>query len=226
MEKQFKQLLTRVGGRLSTRVIHNLNASINYLEVGRWMRTKEYQPAYRVVHKDEFWQLLGRQIGERVVLYLEFGVWQGETTRAVAKCLHNPQSRLHGFDSFEGLPENWNMHAEAGCFSTDGKIPHSDDSRVEFHKGWFRDTLPSFVLPLHEVLVVNFDADLYSSTAFVLAQLRDAILPGTYLYFDEFSDRHHELRAFDEFLRRSEMKFDVIAATSTFDKVLFRCCER
>jgi hypothetical protein len=26
---------------------------------------------------------------------------------------------------------------------------------------------------------------------------------GTYLYFDEFNDRHHELKAFDEFLRES-----------------------
>lgn len=222
MEKQVKQLLTRVGARLSARAIHNLNASINYLEVGRWMRSKGYRPAYRLAYKDEFWQLLGRQIGERVVLYLEFGVWRGETTRAIANHLHNPESRLHGFDSFEGLPENWNMTAEAGCFSTDGRIPHSDDQRVQFHKGWFRDTLPDFVLPPHEVLVINLDADLYSSTSFVLHQLREAIVSGTYIYFDEFSDRHHELRAFDEFLRRTAMRFDLIATTSTCHKVLFR----
>lgn len=204
------------------RAIHKLNASVNYLEVGRWMRSKGYRPVYRLAQKNEFWQLLDRQIGDCAVLYLEFGVWHGDTTSAVAKCLHNPQSRFHGFDSFEGLPENWNMTAAAGCFSTDGKIPRSNDPRVQFHKGWFHDTLPCFVLPPHEVLVINLDADLYSSTAFVLDQLCDAIVPGTYLYFDEFSDRHHELRAFEEFLLRTAMKFDLIAATPTCEKVLFR----
>lgn len=223
MEKMFKQVLTRIGECISMRTIHTLNASINYLEVGRWMRSRGYQPTYRLADKNEFWQLLGRQIGNRVVLYLEFGVWQGETTRAVANHLKNPQSRFHGFDSFEGLPESWNMSADAGCFSTNGRVPHIDDPRVQFHKGWFQETLPGFVLPPYEVLVINLDADLYSSTAFALDCLRDAIVPGTYLYFDEFSDRHHELRAFDEFLRRTEVKVDLVAAAPTFDKVLFRC---
>ena len=32
-----------------------------------------------------------------------------------------------------------------------------------------------------------FDADLYSSTIYVLRRLRDYIVPGTYLYFDNMS---------------------------------------
>lgn len=224
MESQLKHLLTRVGEGLSAGTIHNLNAFINYLEVGRWMRDKGYRPRYRLAEKDQFWRLLADKIGDCVVLYLEFGVWRGETTRAVANHLRHPRTALHGFDSFEGLPENWNIGAEAGCFSTKGLAPELDDPRVRFHKGWFHQTLPGFVLPPHEVLVINLDADLYSSTIYVLDQLRDAIVPGTYLYFDEFSDRHHELRAFDEFLARTSLRFELVAATSPLDKVLF-CCE-
>lgn len=225
MDNGFKQLLTRVGERLSGRAIHNLNATINYLEVGRWMREKSYRPLRRLPAKEQFWDLLEQEVGDRVVLYLEFGVWRGETTRAVAKRLRNPQTAFHGFDSFQGLPEQWNIGAEAGCFSTNGAVPHIDDPRVHFHKGWFHQTLPHFALPPHEVLVINCDADLYSSTIYVLDQLRESIVPGTYLYFDEFSDRNHELRAFDEFLARTCMTFELFAATPVLDKVLFRRCE-
>ena len=42
-----KYLLTRIGERLSAKSIYNLNAAINYLEVGRWMRAN----GYRVIHR-------------------------------------------------------------------------------------------------------------------------------------------------------------------------------
>jgi Macrocin-O-methyltransferase (TylF) len=222
MQNGFKSFLARVGGHLSAGAVHKLNAAVNYLETGRWMRQNGFHPSHRFATKREFWNLLRQELGERVVLYLEFGVWEGETTRYVAQSLDNPQNRLHGFDSFEGLPERWNHAADAGCFSTRGALPQIDDSRVEFHKGWFQQTLADFDLPSHEVLVINLDADLYSSTIYVLNHLEGVIVPGTYLYFDEFSDRHHELRAFDEFLGRTQMRFELLAATPAFDKVLFR----
>lgn len=222
---RLKYILTRVGGYLSSRTAHSLNACLNYLEVGRWIREKGYRPQYVFSKKQQFWNLIGQEIGDRKVLYLEFGVWQGNATRAVAKQLSHPEAMLHGFDSFKGLPERWNFDADEGCFSTGGQLPQIDDPRVQFHKGWFEDTLPTFCLPPHDVLFINCDADLYSSTMFVLDQLRAAITPGTYLFFDEFSDRNHELRAFDEFLARTRMKFHLLAATQAFDKVLFKCVE-
>jgi hypothetical protein len=225
MQNSLKHLLTRAGRHLSARAVHKLNATVNYLEIGRWMRERGYQPTHQFVAKEDFWHLLQRQAGDRVVLYLEFGVWRGETMRYVAKQFGNPATQLHGFDSFEGLPERWNVAADTGCFSTSGALPEIDDPRVEFHKGWFQQTLPGFELPSHEVLIINLDADLYSSTTCVLDHLEGAIVPGTYLYFDEFSDRQHEMRAFDEFLNRTRMRFDLLAATPAFDKVLFQRCE-
>ena len=38
-------------------------------------------------------------------LNLEFGVFKGVTISAVAKA--RPDLIFHGFDSFEGLPEDW-----------------------------------------------------------------------------------------------------------------------
>lgn len=220
-----KNLLTCLGKRFSRRSVHNLNAAINYLEVGRWMQEQGYDTRHRFRRKEQLWDLVSAQVGDRQVLYLEFGVYQGATTRYVAKRLRHRDAMLHGFDSFHGLPEAWNIQAGTGFFSTNGALPQIDDSRVHFHKGWFDQTLPDFRLPSHEVLVLNLDADLYSSTIYVLNHLRDAIVPGTYIYFDEFCDRHHELKAFDEFRCQTGMKFRLLGVTRALQKALFQRVE-
>jgi len=74
------------------------------------------------------------------------------------------------------------------------RSPQIDDVRVQFFKGWFEQTLPNYKCPPHDALVLNLDADLYSSTIFALNTMQDAIVPGTYIYFDEFNHRFHELR--------------------------------
>jgi hypothetical protein len=95
------------------------------------------------------------------------------------------------------------------------------DARVRFHKGWFHETLPRYEWPAYDRLVVVLDADLYSSTAIVLDELEDRIVPGTFLYFDEFNHRADELRAFDEFTRRTGLRFRVAVASGDFAHVAF-----
>jgi hypothetical protein len=154
---------------------------------------------------------------------MEFGVWQGASLREWAGLLSHPESLLHGFDSFEGLPEKWHEYAGKGYFSTDGRLPEIVDPRVQLFPGWFEEVLPHYQPPPHEVLVLNLDADLYSSTICVLHSLRPWIRPGTYVYFDEFCNRDHELRAFDEFLADSGLQFCLRGADRTFTHVLFQC---
>ena len=129
---------------------------------------------------------------------------------------------MHGFDSFEGLPENWLPQRPKGHFSLEGQVPKIDDPRIQFFGGWFEATLPDYKLPAHDVLVLNFDADLYSSTIFVLNTLERAIVPGTYIYFDEFNHRFHELRAFAEFTERTGMRCSLLGATRCLAEVLFQ----
>lgn len=186
------------------------------------MRAKGYRPTRRVNQRRQLFDIVGNGIAEKLVLYLEFGVFRGDATRYWAKLLRNPQSKLHGFDSFEGLPEDWMPQRPKGHFSLNGQIPEIDDSRVQFFKGWFEQTLPSYELPKHDVLVLNFDADLYSSTVFVLNTLETQIVPGTYIYFDEFSHQFDELRAFDQFIKRTGMRFSLIAATHSLAQVFFQ----
>jgi hypothetical protein len=225
MNQSIKAALTRFGSRLNRRVIHQLNAAVNYLEVGRWMAEHNYRVANRASSREQIFEQVGKKIQDRKVLYLEFGVWRGESINFWSKLLKHDASRLHGFDSFEGLPEYWTLENARGHFSTSGDLPKIADSRVKFFKGWFEETLPKYTLPPHDELVINVDCDLYSSTKTVLENLKNQIGSGTYIYFDEFSDRFHELRAFDEFIEKTGMKFQLVGATKELSHAMFQCID-
>jgi Macrocin-O-methyltransferase (TylF) len=217
-----KYALTRLGASLSPDTLRKANAVLNYLETGRWLRACGYELPHRFSTREELYTHIGTNIASARVLYLEFGVWQGASMQYWSNLLRNPESKLHGFDSFEGLPENWLASHTKGVFSTQGQLPIFNDSRVRLFKGWFQDTLPTYSLPSHDILVVHMDADLYSSTIFVLETLKEAISPGTYVLFDEFADRHNELRAFDEFQRSSNARFSVVGATRALQQIAFQ----
>jgi hypothetical protein len=219
---RIKDFLMWAGGIVSARTITACAQSVKYLEVGKWMRAQGYKPGQWLARREQLFDLVGTAIANCAVLYLEFGVFEGDATRYWSKILLNPNSNLHGFDSFEGLPENWIPECPKGHFSTGGRIPQIDDKRVKFFKGWFEETLPGYEFPEHEVLVINLDADLYSSTIYVLSKLKDKIVPGTYIYFDEFSHMEHEFRAFNEFIKETGMKFSLVGRDDSMQHVVFR----
>jgi transposase InsO family protein len=222
MARFFKQLLTRVGAHVSARTIHRVNAALNYLEAGRWMKAHGFAARRRVRDRREIYEQVAAEVGAARALYLEFGVHRGESMRIWSGLLRHPEARLVGFDSFEGLPEDWNLDDRRGTFSTGGAPPVLPDSRVEFVRGWFEATLPGFTPPPHERLVLHLDADLYSSTATVLRALERWIVPGSFVLFDEFADRMHELRAFDEFLRTHPgWRFRLVASDEILARVAF-----
>jgi len=119
------------------------------------------------------------------------------------------------------LPEDGGEWTK-GQFDVAGRVPVIADERVSFQVGWFNETLPAFLIPPHKQLVLNLDADLYSSTALVLGHLRDRIVIGTYLYFDEFCKIQHEARAFEEFMIETGYAFRPVAADRTLTFVAFQ----
>jgi hypothetical protein len=215
--------LTRVGSRVPKRGIHALNRAVDYLEVGRWMREHGFEPRNRVTWRTQLFDLVIEELAAATrILYLEFGVSSGASMRYWSQALRQPAAMLHGFDSFEGLPEDWNALNPQGAYSTSGGIPQIDDPRVRFFKGWFHETLPGYEWPEHDRLVVNIDADLYSSTKYVLDWVKPRLAVGSYVYFDEFMDRQHELKAFDEFLEATNMTFSLRGATKKLGNVMFQ----
>ena len=204
-------------------MVYELNGVFNYLHVGWWLRARGYSSGVRTQSREELFELIAAEAGERQVLYLEFGVHEGDSVRLWARLLRNPVSHLHGFDSFLGLPHDWSLEGHPrGHFSTGGAVPEIDDPRVRFFPGWFEDTLPDYEWPDHEVLVVMLDADLYSSTQTVLRFAAEKLVPGSFLYFDQFHHRADELRAFSEFLEERGMKFTLRGATRQLSSVLFQ----
>lgn len=145
----------------------------------------------------------------------EFGVYRGTSLTTIAR--HFPALTIHGFDSFVGLPESWGGTGKsAGAFDVGGTPPGLPVDNVEFHVGWFDQTVPSFVAETTAPFrFVHLDADLYSSTKIVFDQLGDRFIPGTVIVFDEYFGyhgwQHHEHRAFEEFLTDRGLTFEAIA---------------
>lgn len=212
---RLKQLLIRSGGRLSPGLLVHLDSALTHLELGRWFA--DHDLSLRGVPQfPSRWALyaaLAAGHRDARVLYVELGVYEGASMRMWSQLLRHPHASLHGFDSFLGLPAAWNA-SPAGTYSAQGVIPVFDDARVVLHRGWFHETLPGFVLPEHEFLIINFDADIYSSTVYGLDLLQHAIRQGTILIFDEFNDRNHEFKAFREFMdAHREMSFRIIGGS-------------
>jgi hypothetical protein len=205
-------------------VLHLFDATVNYLAVGSWLHARDSDIETVAARSDVYANVAG-QVAGRQILYLEFGVHEGASIREWSKLLAGEDATLHGFDSFEGLPAPWNLVAPKGHFSTGGAVPTLADQRVKFVPGWFEETLPIYEAPAHDVLVINIDADLYSSTRCVLDNMDSLIVPGTFLYFDEFSDRHHEMRAFDEYLTRTGKSIRVVCATRELSRIAFQILE-
>jgi O-methyltransferase len=145
------------------------------------------------------------------LLFLEFGVLDGDSIRHWAGLNANPGSRFVGFDSFEGIPAAWRGR-EPGYFDRAGQIPAIADDRVRFVKGWFNQTLLRELDTLRvesrdSVVVVHIDADLYSSALYCLTTLAQSF-SNFYVLFDEYGAG--EARALRDFLDAYGVKFDAL----------------
>ncbi len=218
-----KYLLRLIGARMSRSWLYQLQALVNHLKLGRWMRDHEFHFERTLPDRWDVFDVVASRVQDQRVLYLEFGVFRGRTTRYWSAKLRHPEARLHGFDSFGGLPEEWADHASGDIFNARGEVPVIADPRVRFFKGWFDQVLPQYVVPEHDLLILIMDADLYSATSYVLRHLRRSIRPGTLVYFDEMNHLEHEPKAFDEFMKESSLKFRPVCADRTLTYAFFEC---
>lgn len=144
-------------------------------------------------------------------LWLEFGVYKGETINQISQFC----DKVYGFDSFYGLPEYWIKDHDKGYFNMDGIPPTKINDNVELIIGLFQDTLDDFIKnniedKYDQITFINFDCDLYSSTKFVLDKLKKYIKKGTILYFDElivYDIMNSEFRALSEFIHDNNIDY-------------------
>ena len=115
--------------------------------------------------------------------WCEFGVRAGRSLNWMID--EYPKQVIHAFDSWQGLPEEWNHGtgkvADMSC------NPPTVPEHIHLHKGWFKDTVPTWKENNKgPVAFLHMDADIYSSTKEVLTLLNDRIVAGTVITFDEF----------------------------------------
>ena len=153
--------------------------------------------------------------------YLEFGVYRGASMRLWCELNQHPDSRFVGFDSFEGLPEDWSMMFQKRAFDTGGQTPEINDARVSFQIGWFQNTLPPFLATYSPTnpLVIHCDCDLYSSTLFCLTTLNPVLKPGSRIVFDEFDELLDEYKALMDYSEAYVRRYRFLAATQEFQQV-------
>jgi len=152
--------------------------------------------------------------------FYEFGVWNGTSFQY----LINTLERGFGFDTFTGLPEDWH-YDHAGTYSSFGSVPKIEGGK--FIVGKFEDTLPKFFSKKRPLAsLINFDADLYSSTLCALNYSNKVIDEKSILIFDEFLMSEHweqdEYRALNEFCDNSNTTYEVIAVSFFSKQVAVR----
>jgi hypothetical protein len=146
---------------------------------------------------------------------LEFGVFCGDSLRHIAGQVADT---VHGFDSFQGLPEDWTWHIDGpndhpkGYLATSARNVHWP-ANARIWPGWFADTVPQWLAEVPgNIGLIHIDSDLYSSARTILFGLNERIVPGTVLVFDELylgwddvkakyaNWQAHEWRALQEWL--------------------------
>lgn len=147
-------------------------------------------------------------------LILEFGVRYGHSICHIAEIF--PSRDVYGFDSFEGIPDQWGEEA-AGSYTTNGMLPDVPEN-VYLIQGWFKDTIPKFKKNHSgQIAFMNIDCDIYLSTVTILSELSDQIDVGTVIVFDEYicnkTWKEDEFKAFQEWVRDNNVKYKYVLAS-------------
>ncbi len=229
-----KRWIQRLRERRRARLLRLYRAAISDIELALQQEATRSTAAYvrrrmRHVQSVDNWRAVHDLAISRACLdgglVLEFGVCEARTTRHIAAAR---DWHLHGFDSFEGLPEPWRDGYPRGALAR--REPPAVPGNVTLHVGLFERTLPDFLAALPErdqpVRYLHVDSDLYSSARTVLDHLGARIVPGTVIVFDEYFNHvgweEGEFRAFREFVAARGLAYDYLTYNRLHQQVALR----
>ena len=117
------------------------------------------------------------------------------------------------------------FYVPRGTYSSRGRVP--DIENAKFIAGEFANTLPEFFRDKRPMAgLINFDADLYSSTITALSNARAVIDNRTTLVFDEFIVNNNweqdEFKALGEFCEENGVSYEVLAVSLFTKQVVCR----
>lgn len=168
-------------------------------------------------------RILEHHCGPNEGLALEFGVGGGASLHCISRYMPTV-----GFDSFEGLPEDWREGYPKGMFASDPPVTNARESLVV---GLFEDTVPKWFADWESdkhaiasgtmwvpkaINFIHIDCDLYSATKTVLDNLPWKWLTRwrTLICFDEWHGypgcEEHEQRAWREAVVKHDLDWEVL----------------
>lgn len=176
---------------------------------GSWDYSRRYN-LYESVSKTE-------NLSLSAIDYFEFGVCGGISFKWWLEHNKNADSKFYGFDTFEGLPEDFGPFGK-GSMAVALESLQINDPRAGFYKGLFQDTLVPFLEQYKNdrKKLIHLDADLFSATLFSLSQLYRFLNDGDILLFDEFAVPKHEFMAFKIFTESFYVNYEVIGAANNY----------
>ena len=160
-------------------------------------------------------------------LFLEFGVWKGESINLFGNFLAQHNNEIHGFDSFEGLTEDWLTHVynPVGALSLNKKTPKVLKN-VKLVIGKVQETLENFLKNKKDkkIIFAHMDMDTYASTKYALSCIKPFLQKGSVILFDEFYGypnwEHQEYKAFKEVFNEKEYKYIAFCASEVAIEIL------
>jgi hypothetical protein len=194
----------------------------NTIKLSKWISEHVNEQNKNAINfssrEDYYAHIYNSEVHDNEIGYLEFGVFKGDSINWWIKKNTNPDSAFYGFDTFEGLPEKWGNYTKGDFYSN---VPNIADNRLKFIKGLFQNTLPGFLKEtrLNKRLIIHLDADLFSSTLFVLTSLAPIIKKGDIILFDEFNVPNDEFSAFEIFCRSYYVNYELLSATRNFFQI-------
>jgi O-methyltransferase len=203
----------------------NILLNLVYLsKISKWVSKQKklkfndfYAPVFDYSKRYKLYEFVKDEmiLSGKEIIYLEFGVFGGFSFEWWVTNINHPGARFVGFDTFEGLPEDWGIFKKGDM---NARVPQINDSRAQFVKGLFQETLPGFLLTLDRTKqkVILMDADLYSSTLYVLTSLAPYFNKGDIILFDEFNVPRHEFLAFTNFTESFYIKLELIGAANNY----------
>ena len=191
-------------------LITSPEANHPYTRSVKWVFSLDQLPKIFFNRWDFFNAVVG--LADKSRPFYEFGVWNGISFQHFI----NTFKKGYGFDTFTGLPESWHHNQSKGAYSSFGSVPKIAGG--EFIVGEFKHTLPKFFSKKRPLAsLINFDADLYSSTLCALNYSNKVIDEKSILIFDEFLTNKNwekdEYKALNEFCDNFSISYDVLAVS-------------
>lgn len=153
------------------------------------------------------------------LFFLEFGVFNGDSITKISNILKKYNKQIFGFDSFEGLSEDWKGFSEPkGAFTRNGKVPELSNDNIKIIKGDIKKTLKNFLNKnSQKIAFVHIDTDIYETAKYILENIKPRLVKNSIILFDELYNfygwREGEFKALHEVF--SDNEYNYIAFTNS-----------